>query len=204
MTADYPVYSRLAPLLPNATVVNFIAHEPNESLTAYAARMAEGIPPHCYIVGVSFGGILALEISRLLQPTGCILMSSVPQPDEFPLWFRVWRLFGGRHCSRILNIVGDSAALVPKCIRTSSTMRFTKLSGDNGAWHRWASSALLDWKPDKEPISSPLLHIHGDADTMFPVRYTKPDVVIRQGRHALPISHPVETANAILDFIKDA
>lgn len=202
MTAEFPVFSRLLPLLPNATIVDFMAPKADESLTNYAARMADLFPVNCYIVGVSFDGIVAREISRTLRPAGCILISSVCRPDELPPSLRAWRIIGGRNCSRLLKLVGDSAALVPKSIRTNSTMRATQLSGDTGAWHRWATSAVLDWQPGPQLISSPLLKIHGDADTTFPIRYTHPDVVIPDGRHALPVSHPVETATAIVAFTK--
>jgi hypothetical protein len=40
MTADYPVYAKLLPLLPNAQIVQFIEPEPSESLADYAKRMA--------------------------------------------------------------------------------------------------------------------------------------------------------------------
>lgn len=200
MTADYPIYSRLTPLLQNTSVVNFIAPRDRESLTDYAERMAGQFPPQCYIVGVSFGGILALEISRIAKPVGCILISSICNPNELPPWFRVGRVFGGRNCSRALSAVGNLAAFVPRTIRTKSTMRATKLTGSPGTWHRWATSAVLDWEPENKPISSPLLHIHGDADKTFPIRYTSPNVIVPNGQHALPISHPVETANAIRAF----
>jgi pimeloyl-ACP methyl ester carboxylesterase len=203
MTPQYPVYSRLLPLLPNAQVVPFIEPEPNESLTDYAKRMAPQFPDRCFIGGVSFGGILAQEISRIVHPAGCIVIASIQRPSQLPPWLRLWRLLGGRHASRVLNAVGSSAKCVPTSIRTSSTARLTKLSGDSGKWHRWATSAVLDWSPST-PIAAPILHIHGDADTTFPVRYTKPDIVIQHGRHALPMSHPIETANVINDFTRAA
>jgi pimeloyl-ACP methyl ester carboxylesterase len=206
MTADYPVFSRLMPLLPNAIVVAFLDPAPDESLTEYAARMAEQFSPQCFIVGVSFGGIVALELSRVLKPRGCVLISSVRGPHQFPPWLRVCRLLGGRNCGRLLRTFGDTAALVPNRIRTTSTARATKLSGVRGAWHRWATSAVLDWKPDAQEttLSSPTLQIHGDADTTFPIKYVDPDVVVSNGRHALPISHPHDTANAIVAFTNGA
>lgn len=203
MTADCPVYSRLLPLVAGAKIVSFIDPLPNESLVCYAARMAPRFHPDSYIGGVSFGGILALEISRLVRPKGCILISSVQSPRQLPPWFRIGRAFGGRNCSRLLRVIGDAASLVPGRIRTSSTIRVAKLSGFNGAWQRWATSAVLDWQPDDD-FGAPMLHIHGDADLTFPLRYVRPDVVVHRGRHALPISHPTETANAINAFIKAA
>ncbi len=199
MTADFPLYNRLLPLLPNAKVVEFIAPIPGEALSDYAARMAPLFVAPCFIGGVSFGSILALEISRLVQPAGCILISGIQKPSELPPWLRAWRLIGGRYSAHVLKLVGDSARMVPRAFRTAATLRLTKLGGTEGSWHRWATSAVLDWTP-RQPVLFPLLQIHGTADTTFPVRYTHPDVVIAGGGHTLPASHPVETAHAILNF----
>lgn len=201
MTREYPVYSKLLPLLPGGEVVQFIEPKPNESLTAYAQRMATQFPQPCFIGGVSFGGILAQEISRIIQPAGCIVISSIRQPSQLPPWFRIWRLLGRRQSAAMLNAVGKSANLIPASIHLGSTHRLHKLSGESGAWHRWATTAVLDWSPTL-PLDTPVLHVHGSADTTFPIRYTAPDVVVQGGRHNLPISHPAETADAILNFIR--
>ena len=201
MTAEYPIFSRLQPLLKNVTIVSFLDPEPSELLPHYAARMAEQFTPHCFIGGVSFGGIVALEISRILQPRGCILISSIRDPHQLPPWFRAWQILGGRNGGRLLKLMGDLAAVVPRPLRTSSIARIAKLSGAGGAWHRWASSAVLDWHPTPGTITCPLVQIHGNADTTFPVRWVTPDVVIPGGQHALPMSHPRETADAIFAFM---
>ena len=200
MATEYPVFSRLAPMLPNATIVNYIKPKRNESLAAYASRMASRFQPNSYIVGVSFGGMLAIEISRIVRPKGCILISSVCGPHQFPPWLRACRVLGVMNCSRILKLVGRLAALVPKSIRTASTVRVLKFREPDNTWQRWATSAVLKWEPNTEPINLPLLQIHGDADSTFPIRYVNPDVVVQGGRHALPVSHPTEIADAISAF----
>lgn len=202
MSPEFSIYSRLLPLLPKATVVDFLKPAASESLKCYAARMAEGIPSQCFLVGVSFGGMLAMEISRIVRPAGCVVISSVLTPSELPPWLRAWRIAGGRGCGNVLRAVGASAAIVPGAIRTRSTIRLTKLSGNAGAWHRWATAAVLGWKADLEPFPSPLLRIHGDRDTTFPIRYTRPGVVINGAPHDLPYFHPRQTAEAIIEFMK--
>ncbi len=204
MTAGYPIFERLAPLLPNAIVAEFIPPKPDESLVGYAARMAEHFFPDSFIAGVSFGGIVALEISRLVHPKGCILISSIRHPRQLPPWFRAWRILGGRRSSTLLQMIGGSSALVPKSVRTASTIRATKLDGAGGHWHRWATSAVLDWQPVSDSVGCPLLQIHGATDTTFPIRYTNPDVSVPKAGHSLPVSHPTETANAIAAFTKTA
>ena len=204
MTSDYPVYSRILPLLPSAVVIDFIQPKPRETLVNYASRMANQLPCNSFIGGVSFGGIVALEVARILRPRGCILISSIRHPSELPPWFRVGRLLGGRCCSSFLGVIGSAAAILPKSVCTSTTIRATKLAGMSGRWHSWATSAVIDWQPEIAFDGCPVLQIHGTADSTFPIRYTHPDIIVPNGHHALPISHPVETANAIQAFTKTA
>jgi pimeloyl-ACP methyl ester carboxylesterase len=99
---------------------------------------------------------------------------------------------------RVLAAVGSLAASMPRPLRSRSTVRLTKLAGSGGAWHRWATSAVLRWQPGPELDEIPTLHIHGDADMTFPLRYVRPDVVIRGGGHVLPLTHPQELAEIII------
>ena len=199
MTPDFPVFTRLTPLLPVSSQLNFIAPKQHETLESYADRMSEGLSPSAYVVGVSFGGLAALEICRKLRANGCVLISSIRRPSQLPPWFRMFRGIDPPTASALLNTVGYFADRFPDRLSTKSTIRLRKLSGSSGAWHRWATTAVLNWKSKR--FDFPILQIHGDADTTFPIRYVKPDVRIKNGKHALPISHPKETADAILAFI---
>ena len=202
MTPEHPVYSQLAPTLPNSVPIKFITPLSNESITSYAARMAMNLQPDSFLVGVSFGGILAIEMFRILRPQGCVLISSISSPNQLPPWFRAWRPFGGRTCSRLLRCIGDIATIVPQTIRTPSTMRVTKLSGSGGHWHRWATAAVVDWQCHSESLETPTLHIHGAKDMTFPIRYVAPDVVIPFGNHAISVTHADDIANSINKFIQ--
>lgn len=202
MAVDFPVFARLLPLLPNAFMVDFPVPYQRESLISYARRMASLLPAQSFVAGVSFGGIVALEISRILRPLGCILISSIQHPKEFPPWIRACRVIGGRTCSQAMSIFGEVARYIPKSMRTPSTLRAVPLAGPSGHWHRWATAAVLDWNPPSDFDACPLFRIHGGADTTFPARYTHPNVCIPDGLHALPVSHPLETAAAMIEFTK--
>jgi pimeloyl-ACP methyl ester carboxylesterase len=62
--ADERVFQGLS--LPGPAVVLhwLMPQSPTEPLQKYAARLAEAVPPDhpCWLVGVSFGGLLALEV----------------------------------------------------------------------------------------------------------------------------------------------
>ncbi len=127
MAVDFPVFARLLPLLPNAFMVDFPVPYQRESLISYAWRMASLLPAQSFIAGVSFGGIVALEISRILRPLGCILISSIQHPKEFPPWIRACRVIGGRTCSQAMSIFGEVARYIPKSMRTPATLRAVQL-----------------------------------------------------------------------------
>jgi pimeloyl-ACP methyl ester carboxylesterase len=204
MTPNDGVFRRLVPLLPTATVINWFPPHANETLTGYAGRIAAAIPARpCIVAGVSFGGIVALEISRRIHPRACILISSIRHPRQLPPWLRFWRMFAGSHCPQWLKAIGGLSETFPRAIRTASTARLTKLAGNSGAWHRWATSAVLDWQPDTATSDTPVIQIHGSADRTFPIRYTTPDVVVANGGHVLPLTHADEVAAAMRNVMAD-
>jgi hypothetical protein len=67
----------------------------NETLQSYAKRMSEEIKDkNKFIIGgVSLGGIVAIEISKILKPEKVILISSVKSSKEIPFYIRMLKYF---------------------------------------------------------------------------------------------------------------
>ena len=63
--ADERLFEPQRAAFPGLEVPPWLPHEPEESLDAYARRMAATIWPseHFYIGGASFGGMVALEMA---------------------------------------------------------------------------------------------------------------------------------------------
>lgn len=206
MTPDARVYERLLERLPTATVVPWIEPCPNESLSAYAKRLAESIPTQedAIVCGVSFGGIVAREVAAHLNAKVCVLISSVRHPRELPPWFRVFRLLARLPLEPMLGVIGSAGRRFPRRYRTSSTARWTKLAGPEGAWHRWATAAVLRWTTSTEMDETPVFQIHGDRDTTFPLRYVNPDVVVRGGGHTLAQTHAAEIVEILTGLARQS
>lgn len=51
-------------------IINWILQEPNEELKSYAKRLTEQINKNeeFAILGVSFGGIIAIEMAKFIRP----------------------------------------------------------------------------------------------------------------------------------------
>ncbi|HBE70123.1 MAG TPA: hypothetical protein DDW52_18400 [Planctomycetaceae bacterium] len=198
MSSSYPVFGRVLPLLSESMVIEYPEPVHGDSLCDYAARIAANVSQDSIVVGVSFGGMLAIEISHVINPAGCVVISSIAHSSEFPNWMKAFRVIGGRATTHLMNSAGHLSNWVPQTCRSNTTAQMTRLAGEKGRWHRWAIRAVLDWKPPS--ISTRMLRMHGDADQTFPIRNISADIVIRDGRHALPVSHPSEVAKAIIQF----
>lgn len=71
--------------------LNWIEPLPKESMEAYAQRMANRIAePNPIIIGLSFGGMMAMEIAKLITVKQLILVSSAKTAKELPPYFRAF------------------------------------------------------------------------------------------------------------------
>ena len=199
MTPDHRIFDRLLPLLPTARIVDWIRPVAYESIASYAARLSHTIDNDVptVVCGVSFGGIVARELASCLNSKSCVLISSVRSPRELPPWFRIFRMISSRLAVVAMKATGAVATCWPSKLKTQATWRMMKLGDNAGEWHRWATAAVLSWKPSKAAERIPLYQIHGDRDSTFPIRYTKAETVIHGGGHELLLTHFEEIADKL-------
>jgi hypothetical protein len=202
MTPDARIFDQLLPRLANASVVPWIEPKNGESLEHYGMRLAKTltISEPVVLCAVSFGGVVAIEVARWIDTKGCVLISSIRHPRELPPWLRMWRWLGGRTGEMLLNGVGTVAKLSPRLVRSRGMARLSKLAGQKGRWHRWATSAVWGWNPDELPNNASVFQIHGDRDATFPIQYLKPDAVIRGGDHVMALTHAARLAELITEI----
>jgi pimeloyl-ACP methyl ester carboxylesterase len=205
MTPAPQIFARMLPELPGAEVVRWLPPRDHESISDYTQRLAQSltVAPGAIVCGVSFGGIVARELALRIGARHCVLISAPRNVRELPPWFRVFRPLGQWPVERVLGQLGQAAACFPARWRSSSTTRFTKLQGQKGAWHRWATAAVLRWQPSPGVELIPVTQVHGDRDTTFPLRYMRPDVIIPGGGHVLPLTHPAEIVQILRDAAAD-
>src|SRR5436190_1990862 len=74
-----------------AVYLDWIKPFPNESLPDYAKRFSELIKSDedFVIIGLSFGGILASELAKIISPKKIIIISSLGSNKEQPWYFRL-------------------------------------------------------------------------------------------------------------------
>ena len=199
MAADERLFESQLAQFGNLRVPAWIDPLPNESLRAYAIRLAQAVNPGCPCIvgGASFGGIVALEMAAHLQTLACVLIGSVRTPTELPWRWRVLRPFAvlGPGCLRAF--AGAAAWFGRPVLARGTVRRLQHLSQPEKSFVRWAICAVLRWSPSPAARDAHVFHIHGEADQTFPVALTHPDVIVPGGAHALSLFSPT----AVNDFL---
>lgn len=175
----------------------------DDTLPTYAARLAETIPRQKPLIlgGSSFGGMLACEMARHLQPKAVILIGSCRSPQAFnrgvlslrPILCRIpaW----GIRMSKPLAPFGVQAIhnLQPEFRRLCATM----FQDADPVWAKWAIRAILRWEPT--PLTDTrVFHIHGERDRLIRASMESTDVLVPDGGHLINLSHAAE----VNDFIR--
>jgi len=182
--------------------LDWIPPQKNESLSNYARRFSSLIKHDdaFILIGLSFGGMLASEIARLRNPMKTIIISSLASSNELPWYFK--------HAGR----VGLHKAIPVKFLKAGSMIKnfmgvrskedkaiiydYAK-TADPGLV-RWSIDAIVNWdQPERLPG---IVHLHGSDDRMLPLRYTRPDFIIKGGGH-LMIFNKADEVNRILNEV---
>ncbi|MCE9560830.1 MAG: alpha/beta hydrolase [Planctomycetes bacterium] len=189
MAAEERLFASQMLAFPNLRVPRWIAPLPNESLRAYAARLASVVDPGrpCIVGGASFGGIVALEMSLHLRTVACVLIGSVRSPAEFSWRWRLLRPLVYLGPDQIGWLAGLLVWVGKRWLPRGTARRLERLSRPEAAFVRWALCAVLRWQPSPTVKHVRVFHIHGEADRTLPVELTRPDEVVPGGSHALSL-----------------
>ena len=159
----------------------------NESLPDYAKRMTEKIKhPNPVLIGVSFGGILVQEMAAFVQARKVIIISSVKSNLEFPRRMKIAKTTKAYKLipmSLILNI--ENLAKFSFGAKVNQRLKLYEkfLSVRDIRYLDWAIEKVILW--DRIVADKNVIHIHGDADDVFPIKYISDCIVVKGGTHIM-------------------
>lgn len=163
----------------------------NESLSAYARRMVEGIDKNepIVLIGVSFGGVLVQEMSRFVRVKRLIIISSVKTRHEIPKRMKIARDTGVYKVlpTGLLDYITHIEKLpVGDLIRKRLKLYQQYLSINDKEYLDWAIKEMLCWEQDIPLLD--IIHIHGDEDAVFPIKNISECISIKGGTHIMVLN----------------
>lgn len=174
----------------------------NETLPQYAYRMSKLITTEKpVLMGLSFGGMMSIEIAKLVSVERVILISSIKSGDQLPRWMKAVgllklnRIFPMRSYkitepiqNRFIGISQPDEIEMVRNYRKNAPQQYMD----------WAINEVLKWRNRWQPPK--LFHVHGDDDKIFPIHKLTPDYTIKGGGHFM-IMNKAEEVNAALQQI---
>ena len=169
--------------------IDWIQPKKNESIKTYCVRLSKKIKhKNPILLGVSFGGIIAQELDKILKVKKLIIVSSVKSHKEYPILYKIardYQLNNALPFGMFDNFIKFSLKLNINKLYKRIDLAERYLTERNEIYLEWAVWSLLNWKQEK--YRPDLIHIHGDKDKVFPIENISKCIKIKGGRHEMII-----------------
>jgi pimeloyl-ACP methyl ester carboxylesterase len=205
LAADHRMFERLKLKGYQLAPLAWLMPKPNESLPQFAARMAAQIPErHPILLGVSFGGMLATEISKL-SPCTTLVVSSCKGRPELPAYLR---LAGNMHLHKAISFsLAKNAAPIDRLFFDPGThneeiqlKRAMLRDSDNRLLHR-SVAMIMRWKNTQ--WKKDIYHLHGTHDRLLTPRSVKASEWIEAGTHFMIWNKPDEVSRRLIAHLEN-
>ncbi|MCF2490200.1 alpha/beta fold hydrolase [Dyadobacter sp. CY347] len=205
--ADKRVFSKL--VLDERFAVHYIdwiKPEKKETIAHYAGRLASQIDTTrpFQLVGLSFGGIIASELSEIVHPEQIIIISSTPTGVPISKFYQGLTKF---------LLLSPFAAPFLKSTNTFTYKFFgadtpelkallkSILHDTDSKFLKWALVRMGTWK--RQDNLENLYHIHGTADKLIPIKMVKPDVSIDGAGHLMVYAQAKQISDILNKKLSD-
>ena len=203
MGADARIYKNIDLNGHEVIPVNWLIPQKTDTLTTYAQKLVQQyhISSGSILMGNSLGGMLAMEIAKMVQLKQVILISSIKTKGEAPDYFKffkkvpVYKIIPNSFLTaaapllrlRFGNMGHDDLQLFKDMLKNSSPVLL-----------KWAMGAALQF--NNETLPKNVHHINGDDDRVFDHDRITGATIIKGGTHIMLFDRAHEI-NAILKTI---
>ena len=172
-------------------LLEWVLPNKNETLQDYAKRMSKNIKhDDSVLIGVSFGGILVQEMKQFLKVKKVIIISSVKSNMELPRRMKIakttkaYKLIPTKLLENIESLVKYTfgSSIINKRLKLYEKF----LSIRDKVYLDWAIEQIINW--ERTEIDKAVIHMHGDADEVFPMKYIKNCIPVAEGTHIMIIT----------------
>lgn len=178
-----------------------------ETMESYADKLIEQMDTsnEVAVVGLSLGGMVAVEIAHKCKNVRCILLSSAVCKDELPMRYEIFRYLPlyawlkdyhlritGYAMSYFMSFPDDIASLYVEMLTDYKAQQF-----------RRQTEMLLRW--ERPHCSINVYRIHGAKDPIIPAKNIHTvDFLIEDGSHKMVVTHANQISELLNAFFRKA
>ena len=192
--ADKRVFQKMDFSEYNATFVEWILPNRTENIESYSKKLTEQIKHEKPIlIGLSFGGIIATEIAKIIETEKIILIASAKNKTEIPNYLRI----AGK--LKLHKLLPAKLMKMPNFLsfwffgtenRNEKKILAEILKDTNENFLKWAIDKIVNWKNVTEHKN--LIHIHGTADRISPINFINYQIKVENGGHFMTLNKAKE------------
>ncbi|MBA3829177.1 MAG: alpha/beta hydrolase [Taibaiella sp.] len=199
--ADHRMFQKLSIEGTQLVPVPWPPFDKHDGLVCYAQKVAAAITDtDPTIIGLSFGGMIATEIAKMMKVKQTFLVSSAKFNMELG------------NTSGILSLLIKGGLLPYSFLKKPNKIIFDRfgakteedkalltavLNDTDSAFLRWAFKAILEWQNSVRPER--LIHIHGTSDKIIASENVQPDYWVKDGGHLMVYNHAMAVSTVIQD-----
>lgn len=174
----------------SVTFIKWIVPHKDQNIQDYASQLLHQIKSERPIlIGLSFGGLMAVEIAKQIKTEKVILIASAKTRSEIPFYYRLAGRIGVHKWipvqiykqPHLLHRWVFRAKLTPERKLVQQILQET-----NPIFLKWAIDKIVTW--ENQTIVENIFHIHGSHDKLLPKRFIKSNVTIQNGGHLITLS----------------
>ncbi len=174
---------------------------PKMNLEDYAKSYKELLPEgeKFGVLGLSFGGLMAVELTKIVKPEFCILISSAETYHDLP---HVYRRFGQFGIHKLL----PASFFIPPFFMANyffkpkdKSLLAQILKDSDPKFNKWAMHNLLTWS--NEVRLKNVLKIHGTKDKLIPFPKDKTTVPVEKAGHFMIHNQANELSGIINKYL---
>jgi pimeloyl-ACP methyl ester carboxylesterase len=180
----------------------------NERLHHYCKKLIRqiDISGKVILVGVSFGGIIAQEIAKIIPVEKLIIISSIKSVHEFNWQLKavqklcLYRLVPSRLLKWSNQLTGNFYFSVEN--KDESEMLAAIFADTDRHFMKWAIAEIMQWENEK-PFKG-IIHLHGDRDRIFPVNNIQNYLGVPGAGHFMIVNRAAIISEILIRETKDS
>lgn len=198
--ADENVFQNLDLSFARPVFIEWVEPTLNDTLATYALRLRQEFihEENPLILGLSLGGMLAVEMVKTMPLAKAIIVSSAKTSNEIPFYWRILRYLPVHKFLPTASFKNTAGIQQHFLSANSPEMRQYLVTARKKAdvrFCRWALGAVFKWNNLDAP--SNIIHIHGTGDKLLPFRYVKADIAIKNGGHLMVMENAGEISEQL-------